>query len=249
MLKSCGKEKKRPTTERSELLISAKKVPLIRSMLMAEYPTKLKGMLAKSIKVFYRNFLNALVADDVNIHVTIPTSKLNEEELSLLEHMVVNAGWSVAERDRDYYKVVPEAVPESTEQLIMLGKLCPYCQIPTRLEDGYWECPSCMARVECHPGTTVAMGYVANEALRRERHKVHESMDKLWKTGGMKRSEVYYRLRQEMKLTKARCHIAKFDEAQCRQALKCLQNIEESNDSEPKNTESIVEDHAEDSGR
>ena len=245
MLKSCGKEtRKKPTTERSDLLISADKVPMIRSMLMAEYPTNLRGILAKSIKVFYRNFLNALVSDDVNIHVTIPTSKLDEEELNLLEHMLNSAGWSVVERDRDYYKVVPEQTPETEEQLIMLGKLCPYCHVPTRLDCGFWECPSCMARVECHPGTTAAMGFVANDALRKERNKVHDVMDRLWINGGMKRSDVYYQLRQEMKLTKARCHIAKFDEKQCRQALKCLQNIEASNES--KNARSIAEDSAED---
>lgn len=216
-------------------------------MLMAEYPTNLKGVLAKSIKVFYRNFLNALVSDDERLHVTIPTSQLCEEELNLLEHMLVNAGWSVVERDRDYYKVVPENTPETEEQLIMLGKLCPYCRVPTRLEEGYWRCPSCMAQVECHPGTTAAMGFVANASLRRERDKVHTVMDKLWLDGGMKRAEVYYKLRQEMKLTKARCHIAKFDEKQCQQALRCLKNIEDSNES--KNTGSATEDHAEDCGR
>ena len=203
---------------------------MIRSMLMAEYPNNLKGILAKSVKVFYRNLLNALVSDNEQLYVMIPTSQLNEEELTLLEHMLSNAGWSITERDRDYYKVIPAESPETEEQLIMLGKLCPYCHVPTQLECGYWVCPSCMAKVECHPGTTAAMGFVANENLRRERHRVHEAMDRLWMTGGMKRSEVYYRLRQEMSLTKARCHIAKFDEQQCQQALKCLKNIEVSND-------------------
>lgn len=220
------------------MLISANKVATIRAMLKAEYPTELKGILAKSIKVFYRNLLNALMLDDNQPHVTIPTGKLLEVDLQLLEQMLSSAGWSIVERDRDYYKVVPEQLLETPEQLIMLGKLCPYCHVPTKLECGYWECPECSARVECHPGTTAAMGFVANEALRKVRNSVHEVMDKLWRTAGMRRSDVYYRLRHKMNLTKARCHIAKFDEKQCKQALKCLQQIEDEYESEnPRSTQ------------
>lgn len=239
----------RPTTARKEcMLIAAKKVPLIRSMLMTEYPDNLKGMLAKSIKVFYRNLLYALVGDSEDIYVNIPTGQLGEDDMSLLEHMLKNSGWSVAERDRDYYKVIPKTAAASEEQLIMQGLLCPYCHTATRLIEGFWECPSCLARVECHPGTTAAMGFVANEALRKQRHQVHEVMDQLWLTGGLKRSDVYYKLRQQMNLTKAQCHVAKFNEEQCKQALKCLKTIEDSINNEQTNSSGSGKD-PEESGR
>ena len=214
------------------MLIAAKKIPLIRGLLRAEYPDDIEGMLGKSIKVFYRNLSYALLGPDEPIHVVIPTGQLNNEELILLEHMITTAGWSIEERDRDYYKVTPRSGEVTEEQLIMKGELCPYCKVPTQFTGTGYECPSCMASVECHPGTTAAMGFVANGTLRNLRSLVHDTMDVLWMHNKLPRSEVYRRLREEMGLTKAQCHIAKFDEKQCKQALKCVNRLKKELDNE-----------------
>lgn len=214
------------------MLISASKVPLIRGLLRSEYPDNLKGMLDKSVKVFYRNLTYALLGPTEPIHVVIPTGQLENEELILLESMLTGAGWNIEERDRDYYKVTPRSGEITEEQRIMKGELCPYCKVPTQFTGKGYECPQCFASVECHPGTTAAMGFVANGVLRKLRGLVHDTMDVLWMENKMPRTEVYRKLREEMGLTKAQCHVAKFDEKQCKQALKCVNRLKKDLDNE-----------------
>ena len=213
------------------VVLSANKVPTLIAMLRSEYPDCIHGMLGKSLRIFYKNLLYAISQhlSDVTkpVFATVPTGQLTGEELNLLEHMFLNAGWDILERDRDYYKVKPGSGKLTPEQLIMKGELCPYCKVPTELKVGYYECPRCFASVECHPGTTAAMGFVARGTLRKLRHELHEDMDQLWKTGNLKRDVVYYRLRQKMGLTKAACHVAKFDEDQCKEAMKVIAEIKE----------------------
>ena len=208
------------------MLLSSSKVPLLISFLQAEFPDDIDGILGKSLRIFYKNLMFAIschLSDrESPIHVTIPTGQLSGEELNLLEHMLLNAGWDIVERDRDYYKVVPGKGVLSEDQLIMKGELCPYCKVPTKLMGKYYECPKCLAQVECHPGTTAAMGFVANAALRKLRHQVHEEMDIMWKENKIKREEVYKQLRHKLGITKAACHVAKFDERQCKKAIKAI---------------------------
>jgi hypothetical protein len=185
-------------------------------------------MLAKSVLVFYKNLMLALIKKVVSnqpIEVTIPTSKLDAQELDTLETSLTVAGWSIKERDRDYYLVIPEKVEVSEEQRIMSGTLCPYCKTATVFQGRSYECPSCGASVECHPGTLVAMGFVARGKLREKRNQVHKVLDELWRTGRLSRSEVYSKLREKMCLTKAACHVAKFNESQCDEALEYLKQI------------------------
>lgn len=211
------------------MLLSASKVPLLISLLQAEFPSDIDGILGKSLRIFYKNLMFAIschLSDPKTpLHVTIPTGLLQGEELNLLEHMLLNAGWDIVERDRDYYKVVPGTGTLNEEQLIMKGELCPYCKVPTKFMGGYYECPKCLAQVECHPGTTAAMGFVASAPLRKLRHQVHEAMDVLWRENKLKREEVYRQLRQKLGLTKAACHVAKFDERQCKKAIKAIAEI------------------------
>ena len=76
------------------------------------------------------------------------------------------------------------------------------------------------------------MGFVANGVLRKLRGLVHDTMDVLWMENKMSRTEVYRKLREEMGLTKAQCHVAKFDEKQCKQALKCVNRLKKDLDNE-----------------
>ena len=213
------------------MLLPAKRVRVLSDILRAEFPKKYQGMLAKSVLVFYRNLVFAIIKQIVSgsaIEVTIPTGQLDSGELERLEQALTCAGWYIKERDRDYYLVVPKKQePETTDRQIMEGHMCPYCRVATVYQEGRYECPQCHASVECHPGTLVSMGFVANGQLRKQRARVHDVLDALWMQGSLSRKEVYRRLREKMGLTKAQCHVAKFDEGQCRQALQCIKQITE----------------------
>lgn len=211
------------------MLISAKRVHVLADILSSEFPEGYKGMLAKSVLVFYRNLMFALIKNATTkepIKVTIPTSELDNQELDTLETSLTNAGWKIKERDRDYYLVTPVQENVNIEQRIMNGTFCPYCKIPTVYQGDRYECPECYASVECHPGTMVAMGFVARSRLRNKRNKVHSVLDAIWQDKKLSRKEVYSRLREKMGLTKAMCHVAKFDEVQCDEALKYLEQIQ-----------------------
>lgn len=113
---------------------------------------------------------------------------------------------------------------------------CPYCGSPVLLADSIevykvrsygkiWLCsnyPECDAYVGCHQGTDEPLGTPANEALRRARNAAHAAFDPLWQCGGMSRSEAYRRLSVAMGIPKEKCHIAMFDEEQCREAVELL---------------------------
>lgn len=72
-------------------------------------------------------------------------------------------------------------------------KTCRYCEQPAKLlragDDGYpyqrdygpmWVCAPCAAWVGCHPGTTNALGCLANAELREWKMKAHAAFDPLW---------------------------------------------------------------------
>lgn len=212
-------------------MINSNKIQNIISLLSAEYPSAWTGMLAKSAAMFYRNLMfaigNHIPSSAEPLYVTIPTGLLNNIELDILETSLTNSQWRITERDRDYYKVVPGNASPSKRDLVMQGRLCPYCNTKTEYRDGKWECPQCMAYVECHRGTMAAMGFVARPSLRKLRHELHKAMDALWMGGLINRGELYYKMRIKMGLTKAECHVAKFDEKLCMRAFEVLEEIKE----------------------
>jgi len=52
-------------------------------------------------------------------------------------------------------------------------------------------CKPCDAYVGCHQNTRRALGTMANAELRKWRMKAHEVIDSRWKSGEMKRKEMY----------------------------------------------------------
>ena len=108
---------------------------------------------------------------------------------------------------------------------------CPYCGERAKLTTGdkvypriyklrnrqYYVCSPCDARVGCHrDGRT--MGKLANRELRRERINAHEKFDRIWQCGLMTRDAAYQWLCDNMNMTRQRCHIGKFNLAECRAA-------------------------------
>lgn len=107
---------------------------------------------------------------------------------------------------------------------------CPYCgkeaQYSTsRLFYGQdygtnvYHCDPCNARVGTHKGTDRPLGTMANVHLRVLRTKCHALIDPYWKSGRIKRGEVYRRMAKAMGLPKEKAHIGMFNEEQCRQLI------------------------------
>lgn len=106
---------------------------------------------------------------------------------------------------------------------------CPYCSAPTALVGGdviyphrtdlaekkFWICYPCDAYVGCHPGTERPLGTPAKAVLRGMRSRVHAALDPLWRTGKMRRNEVYAQLATEMGIPPEKCHVGMFDADQC----------------------------------
>jgi hypothetical protein len=99
-----------------------------------------------------------------------------------------------------------------------------------------WVCsryPSCDSYVGCHPGTHKPLGILANQELRTLKREVHLRFDRLWKLKMMRekcrqrvaRQTGYLWLACKMGLSEAECHIGKFNEEKCRQALKILAEL------------------------
>lgn len=211
------------------MILSSNRLKALTMILNADFSNELEGPLRESVMRFYSNLMKNLEhnlgRDDASVSVNIPIGKLSQADLMLLDAMLQNAGWSVKEMDRDYYRVVPSTEELTEEQRVMRGERCPYCGVDTVFEGTSYVCPQCNASVECHVGTTMAMGFVAREPLRKLRDALHNSMDTLWKERKITRSEVYYRLRKKMELTKAECHVARFDHKQCALALDKVEEI------------------------
>ena len=111
--------------------------------------------------------------------------------------------------------------------------LCEYCKREAKIVTGgalygrkdldhklFWKCDPCDAWVGCHPSTSFPLGSLANADLRLARRATHAAFDRMWKTGGMTRSQSYDWLAQAMQLPHHLCHIGMFDEAACTRAQK-----------------------------
>lgn len=118
---------------------------------------------------------------------------------------------------------------------------CPYCGEEAALMSGkviyphrkdlaekrFWQCEPCDAYVGCHPNTTKPMGRLANRSLRQWKMMAHAHFDPMFKTGKMTRTEAYAWLAQRMGLHKGDCHIGMFNEEQCAEVVRLIEQSKE----------------------
>lgn len=112
--------------------------------------------------------------------------------------------------------------------------ICPICHKYTKFVNGsvvygprrkdlakkwFYVCFDCDTRVGCHPDTARPLGTPAGRKLRELRSKVHSVFDKIWKQRCMRRSEAYQWLMIKLRIDVDQCHIGKFDENLCIQAI------------------------------
>jgi hypothetical protein len=91
----------------------------------------------------------------------------------------------------------------------------------------YWVCERCDARVGCHGESREPMGELADASLRKLRSKAHKFFDRMWQQGHKTRNSAYFWLAEKMGLTRNECHIANFDEEDCRKVIAiCQQKYE-----------------------
>lgn len=82
------------------------------------------------------------------------------------------------------------------------------CDVEARLTDGeeiyphredlhalpFWKCDTCKGKVGCHHKTsdrTRPLGVIPSAEVSKLRSEIHSSMDVIWKSKTLKRSEVY----------------------------------------------------------
>jgi hypothetical protein len=135
----------------------------------------------------------------------------------------------------------PENQPEAAKV-----KCCRYCGEPAQLlnlgQAGYpysrdygpaWVCPPCGAWVGCHPGTTKALGGLANAELRGWKMQAHAAFDPLWAakmrrdgcSKGRARRAGYAWLAAQMGLPVERTHIGYMNVEECKKVVEVCKAV------------------------
>lgn len=109
--------------------------------------------------------------------------------------------------------------------------ICPHCGGEVRIAGhaeiygrayGEWPwaylCIGCRAYVGMHPFTSIPLGTLAGEDLRRARAQCKRPFETLWQSGKLTRDAAYQQLAAHMGLTAAECHFGLFNIDQCRRA-------------------------------
>ena len=119
--------------------------------------------------------------------------------------------------------------------------MCPYCSQTADLVSGeqiyphrqelhaksFYQCTPCDAYVGCHPGTTNALGRLANAELRKAKIAAHMAFDPIWRNGTMRRATAYAWLAQRLGIHRRRCHIGMFDVDVCQRVIEICSTKEE----------------------
>jgi len=131
---------------------------------------------------------------------------------------------------------------------------CPYCNAHAEYVDSaevygrsygmIYLCRPCDAYVGVYKGTNHPLGRLADAELRHWKKAAHASFDPLWKDSrhGMKRSQAYKWLSEQMGIPKRKTHIGMFDIAQCKQVV-TLSEIERSKHENSKSTSGKLQAH------
>ena len=83
-----------------------------------------------------------------------------------------------------------------------------------------WQCTICKSYVGCHPNTKNPLGSIVGSKVKQMRIQVHDALDPIWKSGTIKRSQLYKELSKELGWTYHTASIRSVKEA--RQVLRLL---------------------------
>jgi hypothetical protein len=85
-----------------------------------------------------------------------------------------------------------------------------------------WRC-KCGAQVGCHIGTRKPLGFMAHRTIRHLRAEVHFLLDRIWKSGYVKRANIYPWLALQLELEEPDCHISELTLEQLKSSLDILE--------------------------
>ena len=94
-----------------------------------------------------------------------------------------------------------------------------YPHRPDLFAKHFYQCDPCGAYVGCHPGTTNALGRLANADLRAAKSSAHAAFDPLWREGSMTRKQAYAWLADQLGTQRTECHIGMFDLQTCQRVV------------------------------
>ena len=99
------------------------------------------------------------------------------------------------------------------------------CLRPSRFghDKVYYACTveGCRGAHGAHPDGT-PLGKPADQATKRMRMAAHAEFDKLWKGGGMSRSEAYAWMQKTLGMTSDEAHIANFGIPTCKRLIEAV---------------------------
>lgn len=58
----------------------------------------------------------------------------------------------------------------------------------------FWKCDKCQNYVGCHKKTGKPLGIIVSKEVKNARQEIHKLIDPVWKSGRIKRSELYQRI-------------------------------------------------------
>ncbi|MDB5276134.1 MAG: hypothetical protein JWR61_1089 [Ferruginibacter sp.] len=125
---------------------------------------------------------------------------------------------------------------EQLHELIITGKICPYCLGKTEFVDSIkvyprslgmiYYCDPCAAWVSVHKGTDRAMGRLGNAKLREWKKNAHAAFDTIWKSqlDGQQskyvlRNAAYAWLAEKLGMHISQVHIGYFDVEECKKVV------------------------------
>lgn len=94
----------------------------------------------------------------------------------------------------------------------------------------FYKCPKCGGYVGCHKGTTDPLGVIPTQELKRERIKIHNKMDVLWKKGQIRRKDLYKKISQRIGYEYHNGTTKTIEECKC--VLKIINDIKKELESE-----------------
>jgi hypothetical protein len=68
---------------------------------------------------------------------------------------------------------------------------------------------------------------LVSKGTHKSRIKAHESFDRLWKSGLMKRSDAYTWLAKTLDIPQSKCHIKQFNKKMCRKVIQVCRNFKQ----------------------
>ena len=80
----------------------------------------------------------------------------------------------------------------------------------------FWKCDACGNHVGCHHKTkdrTRPLGHIPNKEIRNARKHIHALIDPLWKSGKLKRKDLYARISKQIGWEYHTAKIRNIDEA------------------------------------